>query len=67
MTLRQVIGWIRLCRPGSIIGPQQHFMREMEQTMWREGDLFRKVTGSCCQNGRDGWMGRDVTYVRTRR
>lgn len=22
----EFIGWIRLCRPGSIIGPQQHFL-----------------------------------------
>ena len=26
----------------SVIGPQQHFMAEMEQTMWREGDLYRQ-------------------------
>lgn len=23
------IGWIRLCRPGSILGPQQHFLLEI--------------------------------------
>lgn len=22
------IGWIRICRPGSILGPQQHFLLE---------------------------------------
>lgn len=22
------IGWIRICRPGSILGPQQHFLIE---------------------------------------
>ena len=26
----------------SIIGPQQHFMRDMERTMWREGDIYRQ-------------------------
>ena len=26
-----LIGWIRICRPGSILGPQQHFLIEMEQ------------------------------------
>jgi hypothetical protein len=65
MTAAEVIGWLRVCRPGtyvlvlhcrvrnllllcltwvlcgSIIGPQQHFMVEMEQAMWREGDLYR--------------------------
>lgn len=25
------IGWIRLCRPGSILGPQQYFMLNMEK------------------------------------
>jgi len=25
-----------------IIGPQQHYMAEMEQVMWREGDLYRQ-------------------------
>jgi cell division cycle 14 len=24
------IGWIRICRPGSILGPQQYFLLEME-------------------------------------
>ena len=28
-------------RAFSIIGPQQHYMVEMERVMWREGDLFR--------------------------
>lgn len=41
-TAAEAIGWIRVCRPGSIIGPQQHFLQEMEQTMWRQGDLYRQ-------------------------
>ena len=35
------IGWLRIVRPGSIIGPQQQFMKEIEQRMWREGELSR--------------------------
>ena len=35
---REVIGWLRLCRPGSVIGPQQQFMEAMEKRMWRAGD-----------------------------
>lgn len=27
-THAEVISWIRICRPGSIIGPQQHFLEE---------------------------------------
>lgn len=27
------IGWIRLCRPGSILGPQQYFMIDNEKRL----------------------------------
>ena len=27
----EAIGWIRICRPGSVIGPQQHFLMDFEQ------------------------------------
>ncbi|OQR91519.1 dual specificity protein phosphatase, partial [Thraustotheca clavata] len=30
---REVIGWLRLCRPGSVIGPQQDFMEEIQDLM----------------------------------
>eukprot|EP01134_Creolimax_fragrantissima_P007371 CFRG7371T1 len=29
----EAIAWVRLCRPGSIMGPQQHFVAEREETM----------------------------------
>lgn len=38
----EAIGWIRICRPGSIIGPQQHFLQEMQSIMWKDGDEFRR-------------------------
>ena len=31
------IGWIRLCRPGSILGPQQYFLLEMEKELKLKG------------------------------
>lgn len=31
------IGWIRICRPGSILGPQQHYLLEMQDQMFEEG------------------------------
>lgn len=40
-TAAEIIGWMRICRPGCVIGPQQHFMKEMEQQMWQEGDAMR--------------------------
>ena len=36
------IGWIRLCRPGSILGPQQQFLNEMENKCRMWGNEFRE-------------------------
>jgi hypothetical protein len=46
-TAAELIGYIRVCRPGSIIGPQQQYMGEIEPKMWAEGDLFRRHRGEC--------------------
>lgn len=35
-TAPEVIAWLRLCRPGSVIGPQQNFLHDLEKRMWRE-------------------------------
>ncbi|NXP89007.1 CC14A phosphatase, partial [Passerina amoena] len=37
----EAIAWIRICRPGSIIGPQQNFLEEKQTMLWREGELIR--------------------------
>ena len=31
------IGWIRICRPGSILGPQQFYLLEAEEGLKAEG------------------------------
>ncbi|KAL9187162.1 hypothetical protein ACHAXT_010882 [Thalassiosira profunda] len=41
LTAREVIGWMRICRPGMVIGPQQHFVEDIEGLMWQEGDVYR--------------------------
>lgn len=41
-TAREAIGWMRVCRPGSVIGPQQQFLEEIQPRMWEEGDVFRR-------------------------
>ena len=41
LTYTELIGWLRLCRPGSVIGPQQNFLADMEKRMWREGEAHR--------------------------
>lgn len=40
-TADELIGWLRIVRPGSVIGPQQQFLKDMQQRMWRDGDLYR--------------------------
>lgn len=34
-TSKEAIGWLRICRPGSVIGPQQQFMDSIQHKMWR--------------------------------
>jgi hypothetical protein len=41
-TAREAIGWMRVCRPGSVIGPQQQFLESIQARMWEEGAAFRK-------------------------
>lgn len=37
----EAIAWIRIARPGSIIGPQQQYIEEKQHGMWIQGDLHR--------------------------
>uniref|UniRef100_A0A8B9LEN0 Cell division cycle 14Ab n=1 Tax=Astyanax mexicanus TaxID=7994 RepID=A0A8B9LEN0_ASTMX len=40
-TAAEAIAWIRVCRPGSIIGPQQHFLEEKQVSLWAQGEVCR--------------------------
>ncbi|KTF91312.1 hypothetical protein cypCar_00037800 [Cyprinus carpio] len=40
-TAPEAIAWTRICRPGSVIGPQQHFLEQKQHSMWVQGDLHR--------------------------
>ncbi|CAF4581759.1 unnamed protein product [Rotaria socialis] len=40
-TAAEVIAWLRICRPGSVIGPQQNFLEEKQAWLWSLGDTFR--------------------------
>ncbi|KAG7489723.1 dual specificity protein phosphatase CDC14B-like isoform X2 [Solea senegalensis] len=42
LTAAEAIAWIRICRPGSVIGPQQNFVEEKQNFLWAEGDVFRE-------------------------
>merc|ERR1712129_588251 len=44
-TAHQVIAWLRICRPGSVIGPQQQFLEMQQPKMWRAGDVYRQKHG----------------------
>mgnify|MGYP002130892708 CR=1 FL=1 len=39
LTAREAIWWMRLCWPGMIIGPQHHFLEDLEKIMWRYKQL----------------------------
>ncbi|XP_076261608.1 dual specificity protein phosphatase CDC14C-like isoform X2 [Rhynchophorus ferrugineus] len=41
-TAEEAIAWIRICRPGSIIGHQQSWLEVKQNQMWEAGDLYRK-------------------------
>lgn len=41
-TASECIAWTRICRPGSIIGPQQNFLEEKQAGMWAAGDAERE-------------------------
>ncbi|KAL3934397.1 MAG: hypothetical protein SGARI_003398, partial [Bacillariaceae sp.] len=46
MTAPEVISWMRICRPGCVIGPQQQFLQDLEPIMWQEGEMMRSLSQS---------------------
>jgi len=36
----EIIGWLRVSRPGSVLGPQQFYLEDAEAEMWRAGDAL---------------------------
>ncbi|XP_069963639.1 uncharacterized protein Cdc14 [Bactrocera oleae] len=47
-TALEAIAWLRLCRPGSVIGHQQQWMEDKQAWLWAEGERIRKRSGSQC-------------------
>jgi protein-tyrosine phosphatase len=41
----ETLGYLRIVRPGSVIGPQQHFLRDWERRMWAAGEAYRAGAG----------------------
>eukprot|EP00127_Corallochytrium_limacisporum_P004039 Clim_evm88s156 gene=Clim_evmTU88s156 len=48
----ETIGWLRVNRPGSVIGPQQHFLEHSHDWMVSEGDTFRRRHGNANHRSR---------------
>ncbi|XP_060515985.1 dual specificity protein phosphatase CDC14C-like isoform X2 [Cylas formicarius] len=44
-TAEEAIAWIRICRPGSIIGHQQSWLRARQAQLWEAGELYREQNG----------------------
>ncbi|XP_075901363.1 dual specificity protein phosphatase CDC14AB isoform X3 [Nelusetta ayraudi] len=42
-TAAEAIAWTRMCRPGSVIGPQQNFLLEKQAAMWSLGDAAART------------------------
>jgi cell division cycle 14 len=38
MTAVECIAWMRICRPGCVIGPQQEFLEKIQPMFWQEGE-----------------------------
>lgn len=45
-TAHEAIAWIRIARPGSIIGPQQQFVVDHQNLMWKEGAALHGSMGA---------------------
>lgn len=42
-TAKAALGYIRVCRPGSVIGPQQNYIMQQEARMHQAGAKMRQV------------------------
>uniref|UniRef100_A0A0D6R8Z1 protein-tyrosine-phosphatase n=1 Tax=Araucaria cunninghamii TaxID=56994 RepID=A0A0D6R8Z1_ARACU len=40
-TANEVLGYLRIVRPGSVIGRQQHFLQNMQSRMWKAGEMMK--------------------------
>lgn len=45
-TAKEAIGWLRICRPGSVIGPQQRYLDAIQHKMRRAAKGERDTSGS---------------------
>lgn len=41
-SVRESVAWNRICRPGSVVGPQQQFLCSIEDKLRSEGVIYRE-------------------------
>ena len=46
-----MIAWCRICRPGSVVGPQQQFCADYEHKLIRDGEAFKRKAKSQAESG----------------
>jgi len=45
-TAPEAIAWLRIARPGSVIGPQQQYLEEKQSQMWAQGEVYQSCITS---------------------
>uniref|UniRef100_H2Z9U7 Uncharacterized protein n=1 Tax=Ciona savignyi TaxID=51511 RepID=H2Z9U7_CIOSA len=62
-TAAETIAWIRTARPGSIIGPQQHYLEDKQHSMWVQGDIYRAEVNQGRARGKNILMRRVTSEI----
>lgn len=52
-TTAEAIAWIRICRPGSIIGRQQLWLQSKQSSLWLQGEIYKNQHGNENNNNND--------------
>jgi cell division cycle 14 len=50
-TAEEAMGYIRICRPGSVIGPQQHYLMQYAPRLLHEGRVHRAALAHAAAGG----------------
>ena len=66
------IAWARIARPGSVLGPQQHFLVELENSLWKPGRVMMHksqsaLVGSLSPMGLHGDHGQGSRLLKQKR
>nr|CAD7578210.1 unnamed protein product [Timema californicum] len=52
MAAREAIAWLRICRPGCVIGRQQTWLEDMEGVLWKLGEDYRYYSQQTNMSGK---------------